>query len=60
MFAETENEWKYGHSHFNSAFGINFGLREVAKRKVRKYAYLRIFRRTTSQSPKLIPKADLK
>ena len=31
-----------------------------AKRKIRKYPYLRIFRLTTSQSPKLILKADLK
>ena len=41
-------EWKYGHSHFKSAFGINFGLREVVKRKIRKYANLRIFCLATS------------
>ena len=28
---------KYGHSHFKSAFGINFRLREVVKLKIRKY-----------------------
>ena len=50
----------YGHSHFKSAFRINFGLREVVKRKIHVYTYTRIFRLTTSQSPKLIPKADLK
>ena len=32
-------EQKYGRSHFKFAFGINFGLREVVKRKIRKYAY---------------------
>ena len=53
-------EYKYGHSYFKSAFGISFGLREVVKRKIRKYMYLRIFRLAPSQSPKLIPKADLK
>ena len=53
-------ECKYGRSHFKSAFGINFGLLEVVKRKIRKYMYLHIFRLTTSQSRKLIPKADLK
>ena len=53
-------EQEYGHSHFKSAFGINFRLREVVKRKIRKYAYLCIFHLTTSRSPKLIPKTDLK
>ena len=53
-------EKNYGHSYFKSAFGINFGLWEVVKRKIRKYAYLHIFRLATSQSPKLIPKTDLK
>ena len=33
---------------------------EVVKRKVRKYAYLHIFRLATSQSPELIQKTDLK
>ena len=32
-------EQKYGHSHFKSAFGINFGLWEVVKQKIHKYAY---------------------
>ena len=53
-------EYKYGVFHFKSAFGITFLHGEVVKRKIRKYAYLRIFRLTTSQSQKLIPKADLK
>ena len=39
-------EYKYGHSYF--------------KRKIRKYAYLRIFRLTTSRTPNFIRKADLK
>ena len=39
---------------------INFRLREGVKLKIRKYAYLCIFGLTTSQSQKLIPKADLK
>ena len=51
---------KYGHSHFKSAFGINFRRQEVVKLKICKYAYLRIFSLTTSRSQKLIPKADLK
>ena len=51
---------KYWYSLFKSAFGINFRLREVVKRKIHKYAYLRIFSLTTSRSQKLIPKADLK
>ena len=53
-------ELKYGHSHFKSAFGINFGLREVVKLKIHVYAYMCIFSLTASQSPKLIPKADVK
>ena len=53
-------ESKYGHSHFKSGFGINFGLREEVKLKMHVYAYTCIFRLTTSRSPKLIPKADLK
>ena len=32
----------------------------MVKRKIHKYAYLRIFGLTTSRSQKLIPKADLK
>ena len=32
-------EQKYGHSYFKSAFGINFGLWEVVKRKIRVFAY---------------------
>ena len=37
---------------------LDFG--EMVKQKIRKYAYLRIFRLATSQRPKLILKADLK
>ena len=44
----------YGHSHFKYAFKINFQLLEVVKLKICKYAYLRIFSLTTSQSRKLI------
>ena len=55
-----KNEYKYGHSLFKSAFGINFWPREVLKRKIHKYAYLRIFNLTTSRSQKLSPIADLK
>ena len=57
---EQKLEYKYGPSHFKSVFGINFRLREVVKQKIRKYAYLRIFRLTNSRSRKSIPKADLK
>ena len=53
-------ELKYGHSHFKSAFGINFGLWEAVKLKIHVYAYTCIFSLTTSRSPKLILKADLK
>ena len=53
-------EQKYGNSYLKSAFGINFGLWEVVKWKIRKCMYLRIFRLTTSQSQQLIQKADLK
>ena len=53
-------KYKYGVFHVKSASGINFLLHEVVKRKIRKYAHLRIFRLTTSRSQKLIPKADLK
>ena len=53
-------EYNYGHYHFKSDFGINFGLREVVKRKIHKYASLCIFNLSTSQSQKLIPKADFK
>ena len=49
--------WKFS---FQICFRINFGLWEVVKRKIHKYAYLRIFCLTTSQSPKLILKADFK
>ena len=49
-----------GHPYFKSAFGINFGLWGVVKRKIRKYTYLHIFSLTTSRSTKLIPNADLK
>ena len=45
---------------FQICFEINFRLWEVVKRKIHKYAYLGIFCLTTSQSRKLIPKADLK
>ena len=45
-------------NHFKSAFKINFRLREVVKLEIHKYAYLRIFSLTTSQSRKLILKAD--
>ena len=31
-------EWKYGHSYFKSAFGIDSGLREVLKPKIRVFA----------------------
>ena len=51
---------KYGHSHFKSAFGINFGLREVVKLKIHVYAYTCIFSLTASRCPKLIAKAELK
>ena len=51
---------KYGHSHFKSAFKLNFRLREVVKLEIHKYAYLRIFSSTTSRSRKLILKADFK
>ena len=53
-------EQKYGHSHFKSAFKINFQFREVVKLEIHKYAYLRIFSLTTSRSRKLILKAELK
>ena len=39
LFGKKKLESKYGHSHFKSAFGINFGLREVVQWKIRKYAY---------------------
>ena len=51
---------KYGHSHFKSAFKINFWLREVVKLKIHVFAYTCIFSLTTSKSQKLIFKADLK
>ena len=42
------------------AFKINFRLQKVVKRKIHKYACLRIFSLTTNRKQKLIPKADLK
>ena len=45
---------------FQICFRNQFLTSEVVKLKIRKYAYLCIFRLTTSRSPKLIPKADLK
>ena len=41
------------------AFRINFGLWEVFELKIPSWRRLGIFSSTTSQSPKLIPKADL-
>ena len=45
---------------FQICFRNQFWLRKVVKRKISKYAYLPIFSLTTSWSPKLIPKAELK
>ena len=36
----TNLEQKYGHSHFKSAFGINFGLWEAVKLKSRQLRQL--------------------
>ena len=41
-----------------SAFGINFGAREVLELKMLSRRRLNIFRSSTSQALKLIPKAD--
>ena len=41
-------EYKYGHFHFKSAFGTNFGLREVAKLKL---SHLRRLAHSPPQSP---------
>ena len=45
---------------FQICFWNQFSTLEVVKRKIHKYAYLRIFSLTTSRSQKFIPKADLK
>ena len=50
-------EYKYGHSHFKSAFGINFGLWEVVKLKIRKYAYLHNFQFDHFQNSKIYSKS---
>ena len=44
MLTETLQKFvlEYGHSHFKSAFGINFQHQEVVKLRIRKYAY-RVF-----------------
>ena len=53
-------EQKYGPYLFTSSFKIKFRHREVVKLKIRKYAYLHIFRLPTSWSQKFILKIDLK
>ena len=54
-------EFKYGHSHFKSAFGINFGLWEELKiRHLHQLAQLAYFQLDDFPKSKLIPTADLK
>ena len=60
MLPKKNLQLLYEHSHFKSAFGINFWLQEMVKLKIRKYTYLCIISLTTSRSWKFIPKADLK
>ena len=43
--AQTNLEYKYGHSHFKSAFGIDFGLWKVVKLKLRHLSQLAVGKR---------------